>query len=63
MPAESALPRATAGWPEGLGLMPVGAKYRLWIPPDIGYGARGSGSWSVPPNATLVFDVELLEIL
>lgn len=48
-------------WTEGLQLMKVGGKARLVCPPSIAYGARGAGS-AVPPNATLVFDVELLAI-
>jgi len=49
------------GWQEGLQLMPVGSKYRLFLPSSLAYGARGAGS-RVGPNATLIFDVELLSI-
>jgi len=50
------------GMTEGLQLMQRGGKYRLWIPPELGYGAEGAGNGVIPPNAVLVFDVELLEM-
>ncbi len=49
------------GWTEALQLMKVGDKWELTIPPDLGYGSQGVGS-TIPPDATLIFEVELLEI-
>ena len=49
------------GWTEALQLMKVGDKWELTIPPDLGYGSQGAGS-TIPPDATLIFEVELLEI-
>ncbi|GGH45832.1 peptidylprolyl isomerase [Mangrovimonas yunxiaonensis] len=49
------------GWDEGIGLLNVGSKARLVIPSDLGYGSRGAGG-VIPPNATLIFDVELMDV-
>lgn len=60
-PASFPLQGVIAGWTEGLQLMAVGSKFRFTIPFQLGYGARGAGG-SIPPYATLIFDVELISI-
>ena len=62
-PVEFALAQVVPGWQEGLQLMPVGSKYRLWIPGKLGYGEQGTPGGPIGPNATLVFEVELLDIV
>ena len=53
--------KVIAGWDEGIALLKKGSKARLVIPPHLGYGARGAGR-SIPPNSTLIFDVELVDV-
>lgn len=56
------LNRVIAGWTEGVQLMPTGSKYELYIPSELGYGAQGAGG-VIPPNATLIFEIELVKVL
>lgn len=60
-PAEFVVEQVIPGWVEALQLMPAGSKYKLFIPSSLAYGAEGAGG-VIPPNTTLVFEVELLSI-
>lgn len=61
-PTSFPLNRVIPGWTEGLQLIGVGGEIELLIPPDLGYGASGTPGGPIPPNATLKFQVELIEI-
>jgi len=61
-PFDAPITHLIQGWQIALPLMPVGSKWRLWIPSELGYGDRGAGA-GIPGGATLIFDIELLEIL
>ncbi len=60
-PATFGVHQVIRGWTEALQLMPIGSKWRLFIPSSLGYGERGAGG-SIPPYSTLIFDVELLDM-
>ena len=60
-PASFPLNRVIPGWTEGLQLMRPGAKYRLFVPPELAYGERGAGS-KIGPNSALIFEIELLSV-
>ncbi len=61
-PATFGVNQVIPGWVEALQLMPEGAKWKLYIPSELGYGAQGAGEM-IPPHSTLIFEVELLKIL
>lgn len=61
-PSEFPVGGVIAGWTEALQRMPVGSNWRLYVPPELAYGSQGAGE-AIPPNATLIFEVELLDIV
>ena len=60
---EFPLNRVIAGWTEALQMMKEGDKWRLVLPPDIAYGKKGAGGGAIPPDAVLIFEVELIKVL
>ncbi len=60
VPLETSLRKVIDGWEEGVQLMPTGSRFAFLIPPELAYGKRGRGP--IPPNATLLFEIELLEV-
>ncbi len=62
-PLEIPVSGVIQGWVQALQMMPVGSKWKLYIPSDLGYGDRGAGNGGIPGGATLVFTVELLSIV
>src|SRR3546814_310713 len=62
-PAVFSLQQVVPGWQEGIALMPVGSMYRFWIPSELGYGEKGTPGGPIGPNAVLVFEVELQDIV
>lgn len=61
-PATFSLDGVISGFAEGIQLMPVGSTYKLYIPPDLGYGSQRGPGGGIPPNSALTFEIELLEI-
>jgi FKBP-type peptidyl-prolyl cis-trans isomerase len=62
VPAEFPLSSVIPGWTEAVQLMPVGSKFRIWLPSELAYGANGAGE-TIKPFSTLIFDVELIDIV
>jgi FKBP-type peptidyl-prolyl cis-trans isomerase len=62
-PIEFPLARVIPGWTEGVQLMNEGDKFRFFIPPNLGYGPRGTPGGPIGPNEALIFDVELLKVV
>ena len=61
-PAVFGVDQVIPGWVEALQLMPVGSRWKLYIPSDLGYGAQGAGE-VIPPNSALIFEIELIDIV